>query len=470
MSKEYCNICCDSYNKSSREKICCGYCDYPACKTCCETYILSENIPKCMNTTCAKEWSRKFIREKFTNVFINTRFKNHLEELLFDQEKALLPATQPIIEEKIRKDNIKKEMAVLDNLIQDLYVQKRQLERNLYINQIDTSSKKVSNYVRACSSEGCRGFLSSQWKCGICEKWTCPECHELKGFDRDCEHTCNPELVETAKLLAKDTKSCPKCQAKIFKIDGCDQIWCTQCHTAFSWKTGAIQTSIHNPHYYEWQRKNGGAPRVAGDVECGQELNHTTFDHFRNAIVRGKHIRFLKYYDPNSIDEYDWSARHHSLHSNTNTLSDIIRRTIHNERVELPQFRTDYLEKNQELRVQYLCNEIDEDTFKILVQRNDKKHRKNNEICQVIQVSVTAVTDIVFRIIDNLKNSTNGDDKFNELMIEFNGVREYCNEIFKDISFAYGCVQYGFNDQFILRTVEKVKKAKKVKEEEEEEE
>ena len=210
MSKEYCNICCDSYNKSSREKICCGYCDYPSCRTCCETYILSENIPKCMNTTCAKEWSRKFIREKFTNVFINTRFKNHLEELLFDQEKALLPATQPIIEEKIRKDNIKKEMAVLDNLIQDLYVQKRQLERNLYINQIDTSSKKVSNYVRACSSEDCRGFLSSQWKCGICEKWTCPECHELKGFDRDCEHTCNPELVETAKLLAKDTKSCPK--------------------------------------------------------------------------------------------------------------------------------------------------------------------------------------------------------------------------------------------------------------------
>jgi hypothetical protein len=174
-----------------------------------------------MNPTCAKEWSRKFIRENFTNVFINTRFKNHLEEILFDQEKALMPATQPIIEEKIRKDNIKKEMVVLDNLIQDLYVQKRQLERNLYTNMTDTSSKKISNYVRACSAEGCRGFLSNQWKCGICEQWTCPECHELKGPDRDCEHTCNPDLVETAKLLAKDTKSCPKCQAKIFKIDGC---------------------------------------------------------------------------------------------------------------------------------------------------------------------------------------------------------------------------------------------------------
>ena len=461
MSKDYCNICCDSYNKSTREKICCGYCEFPACKTCCETYILSETIPKCMNTTCAKEWSRKFIREKFTNVFINTKFKNHLEEILFDQEKALMPATQPIIEEKIRKANIRKEMAHLDELIQDLYVQKRQLERNLYIDQIDTSSKKASNYVRACSAEDCRGFLSSQWKCGICEQWTCPDCHELKGPNRDCEHTCNPELVETAKLLEKDTKGCPKCQTKIFKIDGCDQMWCTQCHTAFSWKTGAIQTNIHNPHYYEWQRKNGGLARAAGDVECGQELSHHTIDNFNSAIVRGKHVKFLKCYDDNVPGGYDWSMRYHRLNKAGDQLSNIIRRTIHNERIELPQFRTLYLERNQELRVQYLCNEIDEELFKIMVQRNDKKHRKNNEISQVLQVSITAATDIVFRIIDNIKKSKPGEDKFDELMSEFNGVREYCNEIFKDISFAYGCVQYGFDDEFVMRTIPKEKKAKK---------
>ncbi len=65
MSKDSCNICCDSYNKSTREEICCFYCDFPACRSCCETYILSENIPKCMNPECGKEWSRKFIREKF---------------------------------------------------------------------------------------------------------------------------------------------------------------------------------------------------------------------------------------------------------------------------------------------------------------------------------------------------------------------------------------------------------------------
>jgi len=461
MQKEGCNICCDSYNKSTREKISCGYCDFSACKTCCETYILSETIPKCMNTTCAKEWSRKFIREKFTNTFINSKFKSHLEDILFEQEKALLPATQPIIEEIIRKRNIRKDMNVLDKMIQDLYVQKRELERKLYTNDIDTSSKKISNYVRACPSQECRGFLSSQWKCGICEQWTCPDCHELKGPDRDCEHTCNQDLVETAKLLAKDTKSCPKCQAKIFKIDGCDQIWCTQCHTAFSWKTGAIQTNIHNPHYYEWQRKNGGAPRVAGDVECGIEINNNTYNYLRNAVVTGKHYRFLQDFDTNNPDEYEWNKRYHHLHDNTNLLSEIIRRTIHNERIELPQFRTNHIQKNQELRVMYLCNEIDEELFKIHIQRNDKKHRKNNEISQVIQVSITAITDIVFRIIDNLKKTKPGDDNFDEIMSEFNGVREYCNEIFKDISFAYGCVQYSFDNMFVLKTIPKEKKMSK---------
>jgi superfamily II DNA or RNA helicase len=37
-------------------------------------------------------------------------YKEHLENTLFDQEKALLPATQPIVEEKIRKRNVKKQM------------------------------------------------------------------------------------------------------------------------------------------------------------------------------------------------------------------------------------------------------------------------------------------------------------------------------------------------------------------------
>lgn len=472
MFKESCNICCDNYNKSSREKICCGSCDYPACRTCCETYILSETIPKCMNNVCGKEWSRKFIREKFTNVFINTKFKNHLESVLFDQEKALLPATQPILEERIRKETIRKEIRNVDVEIQALYAQRRHLEANIY----QTPSTKIaSNYVRACAADGCRGFLSTQWKCGICEQWTCPDCHELKGPDRDAEHTCDANNVETAKLLAKDTKPCPKCQSKIFKIDGCDQMWCTQCHTAFSWKTGAIQTSIHNPHYYEWQRKNGGLPRAAGDIEpqvalleCGNELTNRSYTRITDLINSKNHTNLTN----ENEHIYSWRVQSNSKRFTPNVcmVSDIIQVTIHNMRVELPRYVTHYVERNQHLRVEYLSNEIDEETFKMLVQRNDKKNRKNTEIHQVIQLSITAVSDIVFRMIDDLKNSQPNEHHFDDLLSEFNGIIIYCNEVFKDIAFAYSCIQYKFDNKFNIGRVEKEKKCKKASEDEDDEE
>lgn len=456
MSKECCNICCDTYNKSTRDKICCGYCEFAACRTCCETYILSETIPKCMNPPCAKEWSRKFIRANFTDVFINTKFKGHLESVLFDQEKALLPASQLIVEERIRKEKVRKQMGDLDLLIQDLYVQKRALERTLYTAGDEGASKKVSNYVRACPADGCRGFLSSQWKCGICEQWSCPQCHELKGSDRDCEHNCDPNNVETAKLLDKDTKPCPKCQTKIFKISGCDQIWCTQCHTAFSWKTGALEKNIHNPHYYEWQRRNGGAPRAAGDIECGRELSHHTMDTIWQ-LIKNKHTDLIDKTRTNFKGNYAFYL------PAVDRLVDIIRHNIHNIRYEIHQYQTDYVVRNQDLRVQYLCNEISEEWFKLQIQRNDKKNRKNNEIAQVIQLSHTAATDIVYRILDDLKKSEPNQHNLDGLLTEFDEIIRYCNEIFKEVGFAYNSVQYGFDDKFHMASVVKEKKLRKKK-------
>jgi hypothetical protein len=195
-----CNICCENF-KTNRPKICCQYCEFEACRICCEKYILSEEIPKCMEPECGKEWSRKFLKEKFTNTFLTNIYKEHIESILFDKEKALLPATQPLAEEKIRKQNIRKEMRNIDNLINDLQKQRRDLEFSIYRNENQIKADdKTRTFVRQCPADGCRGFLSTQWKCGLCEKWTCPDCHELKGVNRDCEHTCDPNSVASAKL------------------------------------------------------------------------------------------------------------------------------------------------------------------------------------------------------------------------------------------------------------------------------
>jgi hypothetical protein len=425
-----------------------------------------------MNPSCAKEWSRKFIREKFTNVFINTKYKEHLEGVLFDQERALLPATQPLVEEEIRKEKVKKEIREVDKKMLELQRQKRQLEHLFHYAPADSASASATSsgggprFVRSCPAEGCRGFLSSQWKCGICEKWSCAQCHEIKGDTRDCEHTCDPNSVETAKLLAKDTKPCPKCQTLIFKISGCDQMWCTQCHTAFNWKTGALEKNIHNPHYYEWQRKNGGLARAAGDIECGRNLNHYTTDTILQ-IIKSKH-RGLR-----NLEE---EKKHSSLIIRrpqifylpiVNKLTEIVRIMIHNVLYELPQYQTDYVQRNQALRIQFLKQELTEEQFKWQIQVNDKKSRKNTEITQVIQLANTAATDIVHRIIDNLRNSAEDKHSLEAIMTEFDEIIRYCNDIFKDIAFTYNCVQHEFDENFKIIRVKKEKKAKKAAKDEE---
>jgi hypothetical protein len=415
-----------------------------------------------MMPSCGKEWSRKFIKEKFTNSFLTNEYKEHLETILFNKEKALLPATQLIVEEKIRKQNIKKEMRNIDDLIHELQKQKRDLEAKLY-NRTYTKEKtdeNVHRFVRQCPADGCRGFLSTQWKCGLCENWTCPDCHELKGPKRDCEHTCDPNSVETAKLLSKDSKPCPKCQSLIFKIEGCDQMWCTQCRTAFSWRTGKLETHIHNPHYYEWMRKNNGGvvPRTHGDVppahqaeiRCGQELT----EHVSNQImVLGRKYGLSVVTRHNGGIDY-------KLDSRIELICNIICNTIHNTRAELPTFQTDHFERNQELRIRYLEGLIDDDEFKKLIQRADKKNRKNIEISQIITLCNTAVTDIIHRFYDYLKNykpNMVNKPNFEPFIQEIKQIRNYCNNILREIAFTYNCVEYIFVEYFHFEKVINIK-------------
>jgi len=462
-----CNICCDDFNKSTRAKVSCPYCDFETCRACCETYILGENIPKCMKPECGKEWSRKFLKETFTTVFLNSKYKKHLEEILFSREKSLMPATQPLVEESIRKRDIMKEHNLIERQITELREQQRHL-----MNMYHTGQKEERReFVRQCPANDCRGFLSSQWKCGLCQQWSCPDCHELKGLNRDCEHTCDPNSVETAKLLAKDSKPCPKCQCLIFKIDGCDQMWCTQCHTAFSWKTGNIENHIHNPHYYEWLRKtNGGnAPRNRGDVECGRNLNYTTFENLLNAAR--KHSSLYKVKEDNKervgfrIARRDNTQRMptYIYHQYIDFIQTIIRTCIHNVHQERYRFENNYILLNQDLRIKYLEKKITEDEFKQLIQRNDKKEKKNGEILQVINLSITVLTDIIYRLITHLNSCEINKHELDNYIYEIGEIRTYCNNIFKDIAFTYNSVQYQFGDAFEFKAVEESKKSKKKK-------
>ena len=297
-----CLICTESYNKSSHKKIICQYCTFEACRTCCRTYILQNQVSKCMDNSCNKEWTRKFVVENFTQVWTNNEYTNMQEKVIFDKEKALMPSTMPIVENKIKEEkyrtiikNYQKEIKALE----DEYWQKRnQISSNIHIHEMlldEVTSNKTSsknNYnARVCSKESCKGYLNDNWLCGLCETYTCSKCNTNIDGNID-NHICNKEDVETFSLLKKDTKACPKCNTNIYKIDGCDQMWCTQCHTAFSWRTGNIETKIHNPHYYDYYRQNGQNIPVQ-EVECGRGIEGVAGTALLNSIVNN--VKEIKY-------------------------------------------------------------------------------------------------------------------------------------------------------------------------------
>ena len=425
-----CNICEEKYSKRLRAPISCQYCHYEACTQCCQTYILSETEPKCMNTECNRVWTRKYMSTVFSATFLNTKWKTHRENVIFDQERALLPATQPLVENMIRRERINTEIHDINSQINTLYNRRDALRVECHGNQINNIEQERRTFIRACPDPECRGFLSTQWKCGICEKWTCPTCNEIKGMERDAEHTCNPELVETVALIRQDTKPCPNCGMGIFKINGCDQMFCTQCHTAFCWRTGHIQTVIHNPHYFEWLRENNAngnenaIERNPQDVICGREID-TVFVRNLNTNIQRKMTA--------------------GTAVQGQRVTSMCRMMIHLRRVDMVYYQVNHVLNNQNLRIKYLRNQISEEQLKTNLQKNDKKHQKHREIFDILQMVHTTTTDILYRFLEEIRKNTWNNDF--TIIQEIDQLRIYANRCLHEISETYNSIRMSFNDQ-----------------------
>lgn len=288
-----CRVCFDAYNKSTRARVTCQSCGFEACRQCHSTFILdaSNTLPNCME--CHKEFQREFLVDSFTLKFVSKDWKEHRERVMLQKERALLPTRQPVAEMVKRKNDLNVQCNAILEQINALRSQhyactteKNRLEHRIRVGpaadaSLPAAQREHAAFVRPCpnTAANCRGFLSTQWKCNLCSMWTCKDCHEMKGDAQDTPHVCNADNLASAKLIDAETRACPKCGARVYKISGCNQMFCTACNDcAFDWVTGRVETVIHNPHYYEFQRQlNGGqAPRVPGDILCGREIDHMT--------------------------------------------------------------------------------------------------------------------------------------------------------------------------------------------------
>jgi len=425
---EECIVCLTRHPKPDRV---CIHCENPACEWCNLEYIMSRpELPHCMN--CRREFSRPFLVEMLGMQTVNTKIKKHIEEVLYDSEKSKLPQflielnekrSRKAYERKVDYFNkyvmgsvttIRQELFSLQNSLNTIKtISDRQLNasKNQYIKTLegaieyfnlpqnskilsslwyDLGDDNISHLENqsvihcCCPVKECRGYISNNWKCLSCNIKVCKKCREIKKKKKDGGHECDETIIENVNAILKDTKSCPTCHVPIFRIEGCNQIFCTSCCTGFDWKTlTKIKTTIlHNPHYFEWLKRTGG--------KTNEDIVDPCSRNGRLRALMGKH----PFHATGLLESLNY----------------------------IESFK---IMSTDKCKTQFLDNKIDEEVFKISLQRIYKANMKTREWIQVIETLVDIGTDILQRY---------GSSSYQ--IIEF---KDYIQEQLMNISKIYNC-------------------------------
>ena len=482
---EDCAVCCENFNMSSKKKIKCPYCDYCACKSCVRQYLTTTTKePHCMN--CKKAWSQNFMVIELDRSFNTKEYKNHRKSILLEGEVSKLPETMQAAENYKKKEGLEEENRELKKMEVELKKQLFNISQTHAANsnaiwRISTGQYKKGEekrqFIMACPDEDCRGFLSSAYKCELCKLYACSKCHEIIGDKKENpDHVCNQDSVKSAELIKSETKPCPSCGTRIFKIDGCDQMWCTECHVAFSWRTGRRETGIvHNPHFYQWQRdaNNGEAPRVPGDNPCADRDRMPNWWDFRNAwmhnilvehirkakndiepfivgfltdpetntrIINATTTRIINHYGPlpNNFKDYSPNVIKKVF---TEYLTEVYRRLqeIIYEKTKIDD-RIEELTDNEQIRIHYLLKKISKDEMGTKIIRRDTMRRKTVEMSNIYDLLVTIGRETFHYITDlDIRYDPKALQKCCTKLKELSLLRDYCNKQFELISISYNC-------------------------------
>ena len=446
--KEPCEICISPFTAVLRKPIPCPSCQKEVCKQCLKQYILSTtDDPNCPH--CKHAYDRMFLQTNLSKLYMNTTYATHRAQILWRREESFLPTTQ-IKAERVRRGlnyweevikPIEAYRTTLYKQIQEIQTQIQQVtgevqwhyqDRQRLLNGEPTraesglagrpgaeeEAKQRRTFTRKCTSEGCHGWLSSAWKCGLCDNYTCPDCYAIKGKGHDTDHTCNKDDLETAKLIRESSKPCPKCGEAIEKKEGCDMMFCTTCHTPFSWKTLQIITrgSIHNPHYFEWRNRvgagAGGGAHAAEPLPCGG--------------MPTDNFIFKKAGQP---AEYALSA---------NTREEIGRRfrvTSHIENVVAPEYANHTeVQNTEQYRIKYLLNQMTKEQIESILQKQETTRERHKAIRDVLDTYLVAAAE-QFRII--AENTT--EEVALATMTNLDQLRDFINETLRNVHKYYGC-------------------------------
>ncbi len=280
---------------------------------------------------CRRAWNDEFLDLNFTKAFRTGPYKKHREDVLVEREMAILPTRQPRVEAKIKCNELNTELRKVNAELvewenQRLKILRRsgRLQQQLTRYTAESEGRAPpawtlaegekpqqadrAKFIMKCPDGECRGFLSSVYKCGTCQRWACPDCLAIKGTDKEAAHECDPNVKASVAMIIKESKPCPKCGERISKVDGC-----------FAKDTPIL---MWNGHYQKSQDikvgdvliGDDGTPRVVEEL-CtgGDEMYEVSQGKGMTYIVNSKHKLALKFSSEKSIhwaeSEQSWKVR-----------------------------------------------------------------------------------------------------------------------------------------------------------------
>lgn len=482
---EECPVCIEKYNKV-RRPVECAKCMNTSCHRCLQRYI-TETIedPHCMH--CKHPFDRQFLNANLTKAFMGDEYVHKRREILWNREESFIPAAIPFVVLDKEAKAMEIENKELQKLIDEMQAKFHSNHRKVNIirsrinsGNIESQAKATEvqqKFVRKCIKDGCRGWLSTGWKCDICDTKVCSDCYQIKS---SADHECKKEDKETADYIRKNAKNCPKCGEMIEKKDGCDQMFCTSCHTAFSWKTlEIVKGAIHNPHYFAWRQATGAQERTVGDMQCGGVPDINNFNNYSNMmhkytiymdstidnineVFNRPEVDSIKTYRASKRGQHGYGygtesvivTKYHKIYAAFSFISRHLEH-MHHYIMHGGKYRYDEEERNiklRHMRINYLNNEMTKDEYKVYLANEEKKRDRMNILSQPIDTLYNAGADILRRAIPSPTNigvdlsieANRTIENYNialkhgfDMIEEYKKLVEFINNIYKDISFEF---------------------------------
>lgn len=218
--------------------------------------------------------------------------------------------------------------------------------------------------------------------CKLCNIKICCDCYK----ELNENHKCAEDDLANVSAIRLGAKSCPGCGIPIFKSEGCDHMFCINCHCMFNWSDLKITKTTTNPLYYEWLRSRGITPPRSDQAEYNQRMGYCDNNIYNSYDL----INDIKKYN---IIKYD--NRYYNI--------SYILENIHN-------YPSHTIDEYNKIRIKYLLNLLNEEEYKGIISKYDIELyyiTEYNDIYTTFRFNLNDILHDLFTQIRNNKDKNN---------------------------------------------------------------